>query len=110
MNYGVNKMTDQKFLKEIIKRGSKSDDGYFTYAHLTAVLLSKKYHDSLFQLHNGPVWDGDVSSKSERDYLISIGLATRVCVGGQQGYTGTVYFAHTVIKAIKDIKAGNIAA
>lgn len=35
----------------------------------------------------GPVYDGDVASKAARDDLLQIGIASRACVRGEQGYT-----------------------
>jgi hypothetical protein len=39
----------------------------------------------------GPLWDGDVPSKSGRDCLIDAGLAVRVVVAGQDDYTAATY-------------------
>jgi hypothetical protein len=48
--------------------------------------------DSLLALaKNGPCWDGDVPSKSGRDDLIDHGLAVRVIVKGEQGFTALTY-------------------
>ena len=103
-------MTNKEFLKELIARGQGADDGYFHYAHLAACLLDKRLHGQLRQLVNGPVWDGDVISKSDRGELFELGLAIRVCHKGEQGYTGATYFAYSVLKCAEDIKAGRIAA
>lgn len=44
--------------------------------------------DTLIALvENGPLWDGEVPSKSGRDILIQKGLAVRVVVQLQDGYT-----------------------
>lgn len=93
-------MTDKELVIELIKRGSNADDGYFQYAHIVSCLLPKQLHESLRQLVSGPVDDGDVISKSQRDELIDYGLGTRCCVKGEQGYTAATYFALTVLKAI----------
>lgn len=57
----------------------------------------------LAQLHQlveqGPVWDGNVISKSDRDELLTLGLASRVCVKGEQGYTAANYRGWGVLKA-----------
>lgn len=103
-------MNELEFLKEVVQRGSMATDGYFTYAHLAAVLLPKHLHEQLRQLVNGPVWDGDVVSKSHRGELFALGLATRVCYKGETGYTGATYFAYSVFKAFEDIKTGRIGA
>jgi len=48
--------------------------------------------DSLVALvERGPVWDGDIPSKSGRDSLIEKGLASRVIVEGRDGYTAATY-------------------
>lgn len=100
------KITNDQFLKELIERGEKTDDGYFQYAHIIACLLDKRLHEQLEQLVNGPIWDGDVICKCYRNGLIELGLAIRVCCKGEQGYTGATYFADTILKAIKEIKTG----
>lgn len=48
--------------------------------------------DTLLALaKNGPLWDGDVPSKSGRDDLIEHGMAIRVVVKGEDGFTGLTY-------------------
>ena len=103
-------MNDKDFIKELISRGANAYDGYFHYAHLVAVLLPKNLHGSLEQLLTNPTWDGDVISKTYRDELLQYGLAVRVCVNNQQGFTAATYFAYTVMKIINDIKMGKIGA
>lgn len=39
----------------------------------------------------GPLWDGDVPSKSGRDALIEAGLAVRVVVRCRDGFTAATY-------------------
>lgn len=54
--------------------------------------------EQLFQLvRHGPVWDGDVLSKSARDALLQAGLAVRVVVQGEFGYTAATYRAANVV-------------
>jgi len=101
---------DREFLKELIARGQSSDEGYFEYAHLAACLLPKNLVEPLRQLVNGPVYDGDVISKSLRAELFQFGLATRVCVKGDQGYTAATYFAFSVLKRFDEIKSGKVGA
>ncbi|MBP6564346.1 MAG: hypothetical protein KA200_01910 [Burkholderiales bacterium] len=48
---------------------------------------------------NGPLWDGDVPSKSGRDSLIERGLAVRVVVRGEDGYTAATYAGRDAWKA-----------
>lgn len=103
-------MKDSEFLKELIHRGARASDGYFQAAHLVACALDPRLHEQLTQLINGPIWDGHVVSKSQRDELIELGLATRVCCKGEQGHTGATYFAYSVMKIAKQIKDGEIAA
>lgn len=48
--------------------------------------------DTLIALvERGPLWDGDVPSKSERNSLITKGLAIRVVVRGEDGFTAATY-------------------
>jgi len=54
--------------------------------------LSHSERESLIQLFDdGPVEDGDVISKSDRDSLIEKGFANRVIVNGADGYTACNY-------------------
>lgn len=57
--------------------------------------LCEQLHQLLF---SGPVYDGDVISKSGRDQLLKLKLAVRCCVGGEQGYTAASYSAYTVYR------------
>lgn len=67
--------------------------------------LSGGQREQLKQLvERGPVWDGDVVSKSARDDLIGLGLATRVCVKGEQGFTAANYRGWDVLRAALDAR------
>lgn len=74
-------------------------EGYFTYGAIAWDALSSAQREVLRQLlFQGPVWDGNVPSKSARDDLIVHGLATRCCFLGEQGYTAATYLAYSVWK------------
>lgn len=80
----------------------ENDDRYFSYAPIVWDGLSSGQREQLNQLlHQGPVADGNVISKSCRDELISFGLAVRCCYMGEQGYTAASYSAYTVFRAGK---------
>jgi len=56
-------------------------------------------HEALYQLHaKGPVWDGDVVSKNDRDVFLDIGACAKVCVKGEQGYNACTYFGRTLLR------------
>jgi hypothetical protein len=56
--------------------------------------------DTLVALvESGPLWDGDVPSKSGRDSLIATGLAVRVVVRGEDGHTAATYAGRDAYKA-----------
>jgi len=57
------------------------------FAHRNKVL-----HESLAQLKQGPIWDGDVVSKSERNTLLQVGACVKVSMKGEQGYNACTYF------------------
>ena len=102
---------NERFLKELITHVSIADSGYFAGAHLIACWLPKRLHESLEQLvDDGPVWDGDVISKQYRDDLLDLNLAVRVCVKGEQGFTGGTYLAYVVLQKIKGIREGRVCA
>lgn len=57
--------------------------------------------DTLIALvEQGPLWDGDVSSKSGRDALIAQGLAVRVVVKGEDGWQAATYAGRDAYKAL----------
>lgn len=47
----------------------------------------------------GPLWDGDVPSKSARDSLIVKGLAIKVVVQGEDGWQAATYTGRDIYKA-----------
>lgn len=98
--------TEREFTKQLIAIAKQADDGYFDYAAIIARRLPKRLHEQLWQLINGPVWDGDVIDKSDRSELFYYGLAVRVCHKGEPGYTGAPYIAYTVMKTADEIRKG----
>jgi hypothetical protein len=48
-------------------------------------------------IKNGPVWDGDVICKADRDDLIRWRLASRVMVKGKWGYTAATYIGGHIL-------------
>lgn len=60
---------------------------------------NRRMHEALYQLHaKGPVWDGDVVSKSERDALLDIGACAKVCVKGEQGFNACTYGGRMLLR------------
>lgn len=60
---------------------------------------NKRLHEALYQLHaHGPVWDGDVISKSDRDALLAILACAKVVVRGQDGFNACTYFGRALLK------------
>lgn len=51
-------------------------------------------------VEKGPLEDGDVPSKTERNQLIKDGLAVRILVKGEDGNTAATYFGRDVYKYI----------
>lgn len=69
----------------------------------------KRLHEQLYQLHSrGPVWDGDVISKSDRSELLEIGACAKVCVKGEDGFNACSYFGSALLK-IYDWLYGSMA-
>lgn len=67
---------------------------------LAGYIKEKKLLQQLTQfVANGPVADGDVSSKIARDYLFDLKLITRVMNRGEMGYTAANYMGGFVLKA-----------
>ncbi len=55
----------------------------------------------------GPVYDGDIASKSARDTLFPLGLAVRCCHKGEQGHTAATYVAQTIYRAGSGLRTAN---
>jgi hypothetical protein len=59
--------------------------------------LSSEAKETLFALvKEGPLFDGDVPSKSGRDELLEHGLATKCVVKGEQGFQAANYLGWAV--------------
>ena len=57
--------------------------------------------DTLIALvEQGPLWDGDVPSKTGRDSLLARGLAVRVVVKGEDGWQAATYAGRDAYKAL----------
>lgn len=78
------------------------DEDWNEYIKKIVKVFPEDLIDQLQQLVDGPVWDGDISSKSARDRLIDLGLGIRVCCKGEEGYTGAPYIAYSILKEIKE--------
>jgi len=79
-----------------------SDD--ITY-HLDLIMLAQKAqkhaYDTLTALYKrGPLEDGYVPSKSERDWLLEKGLAAKIIIKGEDGNQALTYLGRDVLKVI----------
>ena len=50
-------------------------------------------------VEHGPLWDGDVPSKSGRDGLLQKGYAVRIVVKGEDGYQAATYAGRDAYKS-----------
>jgi hypothetical protein len=92
---------EARAIAQALRSASQGSGEYGTLCHrLRADLTELKWLGVLDQFVNhGPVEDGDVISKSIRDSLLGMGLLSRACVQGQQGYTVATYTGWDVYKA-----------
>lgn len=68
----------------------------------TAANSSGALIDTLRALHDrGPLWDGDVPSKSGRDALLLDGYVAKVLVNGEQGFNACTYKGAALLRAIE---------
>jgi len=96
---GISNRGDADQLRVAMER-MDTDEGYFSYAPIAWDALSSAQREVMNQLlHQGPVADGNIISKSARGDLIEAGLAVRCCYLGEQGFTAASYKAFTVFKA-----------
>lgn len=99
-----------KQIRELVNQSRNDDDrNYFDYVEKIAKLFPYDLIEQLYQLVNGPIFDGEVISKSDRDTLIEMGIATRVCCKGQQGYTASKYIGYTILKVAIEREEKRIA-
>jgi hypothetical protein len=71
---------------------------------------SRSLHEPLYQLcSRGPVFDGDVISKSARDALLTIGACAKVLVKGEDGFNAATYFGNYLLKVF-DWLYGSLAS
>lgn len=70
----------------------------------------RRLHEALFQLvKRGPVWDGDVISKSDRDALLDVGACAKVYNLGRDGFNAATYFGGSLLH-VYDWLYGSLAA
>lgn len=71
----------------LLKHAEISEPVNNVYTFAIWQLLSPKSKETLMSLVlDGPLDDGEVLSKGSRDYLLKIGLASKGCLGGSDGY------------------------
>lgn len=89
-------------MKEMIVLANEAhsgvDDGrYVQLCNVLREMLSKSHREQLAQLvMRGPVWDGDVISKSTRGDLLQLRMASRALYKGAEGHTVATYFGARV--------------
>ena len=67
--------------------------------------ITGKCIDTLVGLvNNGPLFDGDVPSKEERDILMEVGLCVKVCVKGEDGFNAANQTAFYIFRAWEALK------
>lgn len=94
-----------KVIKSLIEMADNGqDEKYFEIVKAIALIFPKNLIAQLGQLVRGPVWDGDVMSKSQRSELFDMGIAIRVCAKGEQGYTGAKYIGFSILKEINALE------
>lgn len=102
---GVNKMPSNDIVTKAIAVMDKEEYGSpaFDVAAWAAYSAMDGAQREVLQqlLFRGPVWDGDVCSKSARGDLFNWDLAVRCCFKGEQGYTAASYRAFTIYNAVE---------
>lgn len=97
-------MDIKEIIKGLVELAESGEDKYFEAVHAIALIFPPNLKEQLRQLVNGPVWDGDVISKSHRGELFDMNIATRVCAKGEQGYTGARYVGYSILKKMVEIE------
>ena len=82
-----------------MQKSDQCSSAYQVASYAMFHAIGATHREMLTQLvARGPVDDGDVMSKSARDDLITLGLASRVCVKGEQGFTAANYMGYDVLR------------
>lgn len=82
----------KKSVAAMVTQMDQCDDHYACLCTALYILCSGAERETLTALVTlGPIWDGDIPSKASRDELLTLGLASRACVKGEQGYTVANY-------------------
>jgi len=93
---------DIKTIKNLLRTIHENEQGSALY-EAAIKMLHIEIQPLISQLsqlvRHGPVDDGDVMSKNDRDNLMELGLANRACVKGQQGFTVANYLGWDVLHA-----------
>lgn len=97
----INSFSDlKKYVAAFIVGQDQCTEKYNQSCKEVRRILAGHQLEQLKQLVNkGPVWDGDVISKGDRDDLLQLKLASRACVKGEQGYTVANYYGWDVLKS-----------
>lgn len=71
--------------------------------HIRAIQVSAIELETLRFLHNkGPIWDGNLPSKSARDTLVEKGLAIRMIHQGQGGHQACTDRGRGLLRAFQE--------
>lgn len=91
MGYGNIKLLTDKELRRVI------------VLILNAEAMTPAMHDTLRALHaRGPLWDGDIPSKTGRDALIELDLATKVVVKGEEGFNACTLLGAEMLRILPE--------
>lgn len=70
-----------------------------------AIEMDFTHYEVLWQCQNkGPVWDGDVISKSHRSDMLEIGAISKVWVKGEDGFNACTYYGGSLIRILNAIR------
>lgn len=70
---------------------------------LRSLMTPAQLEELAHLVKNGPVHDGDVISKDARGDLLTLRLASRALVKGQEGYTVANYVGAGVLRMVDEI-------
>lgn len=72
--------------------------------HLIETAMATNNLDTLDALYSrGPLYDGDVPSKSERDWLIENGYCSKVIVNGEDGFNACTHKGAWLYRCVKEL-------
>lgn len=95
----------QNGLHYLVNKELDDDEDYKEHAKRIASIIPRRLILQMEQLIEGPIFDGDITCKSDRDELLHLGLCIKVCCKGEESHNGATNLAYGIVKAYREMEA-----